>query len=1004
MGPHPSALLSLRDTVSDRLFLIDTGAQVSVIPGGLMDHNRGTSRYSGPPLTAANGTHIPCYGESTCTVCFQGRRYEGRFVIADVQRPLLGADFLLRHRLLVDLVNRQLVSIDDLRTLPCSTSSRPDDSHHGLAAAIDSLSQFELLLRDYPRLTLPDFSLSTPQHGVVHHIATEGRPVWSRPRRLDPTKLQAAKSEFSHLRELGIIRPSNSCWSSPLHMVRKSNNEWRPCGDYRRLNAVSTPDRYPVPHIQDFTHTLASAQVFTVLDLVRGYHQIPVAEDDVCKTAITTPFGLWEFVRMPFGLRNAGQTFQRMIDAVLRDLDCVFVYIDDILIASSSEEQHARDLQRVFQRLQEHGLLLRPDKCRFGLTEVNFLGHHLDTQGIRPLPEKVSAVANFPRPSTPKELQTFLGMMNFYHRFIPHAASFLYPLHDLAKRKPAKEPFQWTDDAIAAFNLAKAALSSATALAHPLQDGPLAVCSDASEVGVGACLQQLQNSQWVPLAFFSKRLRPPERKYSAFDRELLAAYLAARHFRHMIEGRVCSLFTDHKPLAQAWKKTSDPWSARQQRQLSTLAEFFCDVQHWSGKDNAAADALSRAPIDEVSLGVSFEELSTAQSECPETRDARTSMTGLRLKDVKLHSGGGTVLCDCSLSQPRPLVPPPLRRRIFDALHNLSHPGTRATKKIISSRYVWHRMSVDITRWCQECTACQLAKVHHHTKTPVSVIPMPDAPFQHVHVDLVGPLPPSQGYTYLLTIIDRYTRWPEAIPLSSISADVCSKQFLLHWVARYGIPLAITSDRGRQFTSNLWRHMADTLGSKHHFTTSYHPQSNGMIERWHRSLKASLRARLTDPNWMDQLPWVLLGLRTAPKEDLGGSPCELTFKCRVKVPGDTLPPGPSPSVSPTPNRAAHHGQTKCYVPKTLLTAPYVLVRIDAHRTPLERPYAGPFKVVSRSDKYFTLDLGNRRDTVSVDRLKPAATPDQGVTTRSGRISRPPARLSEGGKPCGGRSNM
>jgi hypothetical protein len=216
-----------------------------------------------------------------------------------------------------------------------------------------------------------------------------------------------------------------------------------------------------------------------------------------------------------------------MIDTVLRDLDCVFGYIDDILVASKSEEEHIHNLKRVFQRLQDHGLLLRPDKCRFGLSEVDFLGHHVDSEGIRPLPEKVSAVANFPLPSTPKELQTFLGMMHFYHRFIPHAASSLYLLHDLAKKKPSKSPLQWTEDALAAFNAAKKTLSSATALAHPLPDGRLAVCSDASEVGVGACLQQLQYSRWVPLAFFSRRLRPPERKYSAFDRELLAAYLAA---------------------------------------------------------------------------------------------------------------------------------------------------------------------------------------------------------------------------------------------------------------------------------------------------------------------------------------------------------------------------------------------------------------------------------------------------------------------------------------------
>jgi len=263
---------------------------------------------------------------------------------------------------------------------------------------------------------------------VEHHIETEGRPVTAKFRRLDGPRLQAAKAEFEKLEKEGIIRRSNSNWSSPLHMVQKPDGSWRPCGDYRRLNAITKPDRYPLPNMADITSSLAGCTVFSKLDLKKGYHQIPVHEADIGKTAIITPFGLYEFKRTSFGLKNAGMTFQRFMDRVLAGLPFCIVYLDDILIASPDVAAHQQHLEAVLQCLHDSGLVLNTDKCCFFCSQVDFLGLHVSSSGVAPLQERVAAIQRFQRPTTVKELQGFLGLINFYRRFIPGAALTLLPL------------------------------------------------------------------------------------------------------------------------------------------------------------------------------------------------------------------------------------------------------------------------------------------------------------------------------------------------------------------------------------------------------------------------------------------------------------------------------------------------------------------------------------------------------------------------------------------------
>ena len=651
----------------------------------------------------------------------------------------------------------------------------------------------------------------------------------------------------------GLIRPSSSPVGAGSFFVEKKDGSLRPCIDYTGLNEITIKNKYPLPLIDSAFTPLHDSVVFTKLDLRNAYHLVRIRKGDEWKTAFNTHLGHFEYQVMPFGLTNAPAVFQALINDVLRDMlnRFVFVYLDDILIFSKSVKEHVLHVRTVLQRLMENKLYVKAEKCEFSVSTVSFLGFIIEQGHLRPDPAKIRAVMEWPVPTTRKLLQRFLGFANFYRRFIKNYSRLAAPLTQLTSTKKA---FVWSSAAQAAFSILKEKFSSAPILVHPDPSLQFIVEVDASDTGVGAVLSQRSpdDHKLHPCAFFSRRLSPAERNYDVGNRELLAVVLALREWRHWLEGAVQPfiIWTDHKNLA--YLRSARRLNSRQARWTLFLGRFNLTLTYRPGSRNTKPDALSRqfsSPVEEAPV---------------ETIVPSSCVIGAARWDVEREVQdalrGHTVPENCP--EGKLFVPPLVRSSVLRWCHSsrlACHPGYHRTLALLQQKFWWPSMSADTREFVSACFDCARSKSSH--RAPAGLLrplPIPHRPWSHVAVDFVTGLPPSDGNTVILTLVDRFSKSVHFIPLLKLpSALETANLLVLHLFRLHGIPQDIVSDRGPQFASQVWKAFCRALGASASLSSGYHPQTNGQTERANQDLGASLRcvASRLPASWSTHLPWV-----------------------------------------------------------------------------------------------------------------------------------------------------
>ncbi len=766
----------------------------------------------------------------------------------------------------------------------------------------EELNAFETLISNNAHLfSKNDTELS--QTGLVQHRinTADSLPLNCAPRRANPEAKKKIDSIIEEHLTKKFIRPSQSPWASPVVLASKKDGSIRFCIDYRRLNAVTIKDVYPLPRNDDCLASLTGMKYFSTFDLCSGYHQIKMSPEDRHKSAFIVDGGLFEWNVMPFGLTNAPATFQRLMDTVFAGLKWknLLVYIDDIIVYSNSFEQHLKDLEEMFNRINNAGMTFKTSKCHLLQDTVHYLGHVITPFGIKPDPNKTKAISTMNAPNTKDRLRSFLGLCSYYRKFIPNFAKICFPLYNISK---AGSHFRWGSEEDKAFHLLKSLLTSDPILCHPNYDYGFIVQTDASDEGLGAVLTQMIDGHERVIMYISRVLQDAEKKWTTREKEALAILWAIHTFRTFVIGNKFLVETDHHSLQ--WLMTAQK-PARLVRWAMELAEYDFTIKHRSGRSNQNADALSRLlnlecsqqisslSIENVLTQLTVEKFRHQQRQDPllapliqmlEVQSVVKPKAQYHLINGLIHElrRDGTMVL---------LVPYTLVLDVLKLFHEgavTAHMASDRMYAMLRKRFHWIKMHEDTVNYCRACLKCNQFKTNKQTQNGLLIPISTTKPLEIIAIDLIGPLPETEdGNLYALVCIDLFTSWVEAIPLKGITAREIIPAFFKLIISRHGCPDSVLTDGGTQFTSEVFNLLCTEFGIKHLNSSAYHQQCNGKVERFNRFLKQSL-ATLTNKeqtNWDLFIDRCLFVYRISLNKTLNDNPFHLIYGRDATIPYD-----------------------------------------------------------------------------------------------------------------------
>ena len=866
---------------------IDTGAAVSLISQTTQEELFPSARLDKSSLVLRTYTDetIPVQGQMEVEVRYGG--YTGHhklYVVRGKGPPLLGRNWLQHIRL--DWASVRLMS------------------------AKSSSQAVEEMTRKYPEVFQE--GLGTMKHVHAHLSLREGaNPRFCRPRPIPFAIKETVSRELDRLEATGILRKvDHSDWAAPIVPVPKKDGTIRVCGDFKvTINPMLQVDQYPLPNPNELMASLAGGKHFTKLDLTAAYQQMLLDDESTKLVTLNTHKGLYECTRLPFGVASAPAVFQRAMDTILQGIPYVVCYIDDILVTGTSEADHLEHLEEVLRRLQENGLRLQLNKCQFFQASVEFLGYVINAEGVHTSSKKVKAITEARAPQNVSELRAFLGLVNYYGKFVPNLASLLHPLYSLLH---SGVQWKWSKECQQAFEEAKEKLVSAPVLTHYDINLPIRMAGDASQYGVGAVISHtMPDGSERPIAFASRTLSSSEKRYAQVEKEALSLVFGIKKFHQFLYGRHFTLVTDHKPLtAILGPKNGVPSlaAARMQRWALLLSGYSYDIQFRPTKAHGNADGLSRLPLQDDSTLGNYEDTTVFNIAQVDALPVHASqvMTATRtdplLSKVMRYARTGwpakvpdelrplwrkreeiAVEDDCVLWGTRVIVPVKLRQQVLGELHR-GHPGVVRMKALARSHVWWPGLDRDVEECAKSCEACQSNK-HSPPKAPLHPWAWPTVPWQRIHVDFAGPV---RGQM-LLVITDAHSKWPEVYTMSSTTANKTITK-LRETFARYGLPEQLISDNGPQFVSEELETFLRVNGVKHIRSSPYHPASNGAAERLVQTVKQALEAGRVDGVPLEQtLATFLLCYRATPHATTGVPPSTLLMGRTLRTRLDLIKP-------------------------------------------------------------------------------------------------------------------